>query len=167
MGVSHSPDQLAAKLKLLGREFGQLDKTTVRAAAQLAKEIEQAGAPRKLRGVGKHGALLGVRYTLSLSGDEPKALVFATGPWQLIEDDTKAHQIPRQRRSRTFEGVFGHAVVPGGAEGGVHGKRGVRTRVHHPGTHGKHPWAKALPKAEVAISRLFQTAGVAAIARVF
>lgn len=152
---------------MLAREFAELDGRTVRAAAQLTKETVLAGAPARLRGVGRNGARLNARYTLTTAGANPQALVFAVGPWQLIERDTKPHQIPRQRSTRSFEGVYGHAVVPGGAVGGVHGKGGVRTRVHHPGTHGKHPWARGIVAAEPRVARLFERQTVDAIGRVF
>jgi hypothetical protein len=166
LGVSSSPEALVAKLSACASAYADLDRTLVREAAALQRGAVLAVAPARLRGVGKNGAKLSVSTSYGGSA-EPQALVFARGPWQLIERDTSAHQIPRQRRSATFEGVFGHAVVPGGAVGGVHGRGGVRTRVQHPGTKGQHPWAKGTDAARPAISRLFQTRGEAVLRAVF
>jgi len=166
MGVSSSPEALARKLTTVATAYANLDTQLVREAAALQRRSVLAVAPASLSGVGKKGAKLTVTTTYS-GGREPTALVKAKGPWQLIERDTAAHQIPRQRRTKTFEGVFGHAVVPGGAEGGDHGKRGVRTRVQHPGTKGQHPWAKGTDAARPAITRLFQARGEAILRAVF
>lgn len=155
MGTSSSPAQLAAKLNRVASAYADLDRQLVREAAGLLRTSVEATAPDHLRGVGRRGAKLSVATKYGGSA-EPQALVFARGPWQLIERDTSPHQIPRQRRSASFEGVFGHAVIPGGAEGGVHGRRGVRTRVQHPGTRGQHPWQRGADAARPAISRLFQ-----------
>jgi hypothetical protein len=167
MGTSHSVAALQAKLEALIVELRKGDDVLVAEAAKLTKQTIKAGAPARLRGVGKHGATLGVRYTVTKTADEPAALVYATGPWALIEFDTRAHQIPRQRVSARFEGVFGHAVIPGGAEGGVHGKRGVRTRVHHPGTHGKKPWAHGVERSVPLIRQVFVHTSEAALGAIF
>ena len=167
MGVSTSPAQLAAKIEALAVALNRGDDLLVVDAAKVAKGIIKAGAPGRLRGVGKHGATLNVRYTVSTSGDSPAALVFATGPWQLIERDTRPHQIPRQRSYATFEGVYGHAVVPGGSEAPPHGKRGVRTRVGHPGTKGKAPWRKGVERAITPITRVFRNSGERVIGAIF
>jgi hypothetical protein len=154
---------LAAKLKGLAELYSKGDTTLVREAAQLSKATIVAGSPSRLRGVGKRGARLSVRYTLTKTADDPAALVFAVGPWQLIERDTRPHQIPRERRTRSFEGVYGHAVIPGGSEAPPHGPRGVRTRVHHPGTKGKKPWARGVEKATPLVTLLFHRLGEDAI----
>lgn len=167
MGVSHSFEQLQAKLEALVVELRKGDDLLVAEAAKLAKQTIKAGAPARLRGVGKHGASLSIRTTLTTTADDPAALVFATGPWALIERDTSPHQIPRQRVSRSFEGVFGHAVIPGGVEGGVHGKGGVRTRVRHPGTHGQHPWAKGVERSIPLVQQIFRHTSEAAIGAIF
>jgi hypothetical protein len=166
MGTSSSPEQLAAKLARVASAYADLDRVLVREAAGLLRASVTAAAPDHLRGVGKKGARLSVATKYGGSA-EPQALVFARGPWQLIERDTKPHQIPRQRRSASFEGVYGHAVIPGGAEGDKHGKRGVRTRVAHPGTKGKHPWQRGADAARLPIERLFQTRCEHVLAAVF
>lgn len=167
MGTSHTTEALAAKLLAAAEAYRVMDVTVVREAAQVTKTTVKAGAPARLRGVGKSGAKLDVRYNLSTAGDTPAALVFASGPWPLIERDTQPHQIPRQRSSASFVGVFGHAVIPGGAEGGVHGRGGVRTRVQHPGTRGQRPWAKGVERARPVVSRMFQVQGESVLRALF
>lgn len=153
-----TPAQVALKFKAAANAYARLDDVTVREAARVAKAAIEGVAPSHLRGVGKRGAKLSIGTTFT-GGPTPSATLKAKGPWPLVERDTKAHQIPRQRSTRTFEGVFGHAVVPGGAEGGVHGKRGVRTRVQHPGTRGKHPWARGVTAATPLIAATFRRSG--------
>ncbi len=139
----------------------------VGAGAKLVKRSVLALAPERLSGVGKNGAKLGAGYNVLSSEGVARALVHATGPWQLIERDTKAHQIPKQRQSASFVGVYGHAVIPGGAVGGVHGAGGVRTRVKHPGTKGKHPWAKGVDAAVPLIPQAQSAAVTASLSAIF
>jgi hypothetical protein len=164
VGTSRSPAELTAKLQRAAHAYADLDGTVVREGAQLTKRTVVAGAPSRLRGVGKRGARLSVGYTVSTAGSSPAALVFARGPWQFIENDTAPHRIPRssarKRKAR-------HAVVPGGAEGGDHGKGGVRASVNHPGTRGKHPWAKGVARAAPQVAVMFQTRSVAVLRVVF
>jgi hypothetical protein len=129
--------QFVAKTGRMGGELTRLEHRTVEVAAQVVKrsvQVQMVGAgvkANRLRGVGKKGARIGVRYDI----DQKKALVRATGPFHLIENDTKAHRIPKQRgaRARTR-----YAVIPG---------VGVRAYANHPGTKGKHPWAKGVEAA--------------------
>jgi hypothetical protein len=171
MGTSPSPQALVAKLQAAARAYGDLDQTVVREAAKVATATIKTGSPSRLRGVGKHGAALNVRTTFSSAGaaavSGAQALVFGVGPWHLIENDTEAHQIPRQRRSATFEGVFGHAVIPGGSESPPHGKRGVRTKVWHRGTHGQHPFAKGVARADPLIGRVLDARATIVMRAIF
>jgi hypothetical protein len=123
-------------------ELRNFERNMVLVTAQAVKTSVQtqmggAGVQNgKLRGVGKKGAKIGVRY--DLVGET--ALVRATGPFHLIERDTKAHREPKVRGSRARKRLL---VIPG---------VGVRASANHPGTKGKHPWAKgvlvAVPIAE-------------------
>jgi hypothetical protein len=99
----------------------------------------------KLRGVGKKGAKVGVRYDLV----GKHALVRATGPFHLIERDTKAHRTPKVRGGRAKKRLV---VIPG---------VGVRAFANVKGTKGKHPWAKGVAAAGPAAHR----AGAAAMAQ--
>jgi hypothetical protein len=123
---------------------GTSDKA-VGAAALAVKKAILAGAPSRLRGVGKRGARLSVRYDVK----NGVALVRAVGPWQLIENDTKAHDIfPKKRRAR------------GGKRVAVLTPQGPRASAHSRGTRGKHPWAKGVergtPAATLAYVKVIQ-----------
>jgi hypothetical protein len=118
----------------------------VSAAALAMKKTIVQGAPSRLRGVGKRGGRLGVRYEVK-RGVEPTAIVRAVGPWQLIESDTKPHTIgPKRRRANSRR------------QAAVLTPYGPRRAVHHPGTRGQHPWAKGVergtPAATLAYTRV-------------
>lgn len=133
-----TPAQFAAKTARMGGELRTLERRAVQIAALAVKtsvtsQMVAAGVQNgRLRGVGKKGAKIGVRF--DLAGD--KALVRATGPFQLIERDTKAHRIPKVRGARAKKKRV--VVIPG---------VGVRAWASHPGTQGKHPWAKGVVAA--------------------
>lgn len=133
--------EVAARMKAVEDATVKGTRTTVASAALKAKTIIMSGSPSRLRGVGKKGAALGVRYTLSGSEATPSARLRATGPWQLIEEDTSPHEIrPKKRKSKGR----GAIAIPG---------IGVRAYAHHPGSRGKHPWAKGVEKAEPLVAR--------------
>lgn len=98
-------------------------KTSVQ--AQMAAAGVQNG---KLRGVGKRGAKIGVRYDVA----GKTALVRATGPFHLIERDNKDHRTPKIRGAQARRRVV---VIPG---------VGVRAYANVKGSKGKHPWAKGV-----------------------
>lgn len=156
MGISHSPAELSRKLSKLAVEYQNQDAVVVREAAQLTKQAVLARAPKRLSGVGKKGARLNARYVLSLSGDTPSALVFAQGPWQFIENDTRPHRIPRQTARK--RGKRRYAVVPG---------VGPRAYALHPGTRGQHPWRNGVLAAEPAIARMFDNKTSVVMGRIF
>lgn len=134
---------LGKTAKMTG-ELHTLEHRTVEVAALAVKtsvtaQMAAAGVQNgKLRGVGKKGQKIGVRYDIAGS----KALVRATGPFHLIERDNKDHRTPKVRGSRSKRRVV---VIPG---------VGVRAYANVKGSKGKHPWAKgvaaAVPAAEKA-----------------
>ncbi len=130
MGVSKSPLAFAEKCLVAQKAMETAAKTSVETTALAVKKSITEISPARLRGVGKRGAKLSVRYNLDNYPDGRKALVYALGPWQLIEGDTKAHRVPKQRSSRARRRVV---VIPG---------VGVRAYANHPGTKGKHLFAK-------------------------
>lgn len=135
--MSDTVAQFVEKTQKMAGELQHLERNMILVAAQTVKtsvqsQMAAAGVQNgKLRGVGKRGAKIGVRYTITAS----KALVRATGPFQLIERDTKAHRIPRERGRRAKKR---YAVIPG---------VGVRAWAQSPGTKGKHPWEKGVVAA--------------------
>jgi hypothetical protein len=130
--------QFLAKTAKMGHELRTLEHRTVEIAALAVKtsvlgQMQIAGVDNgRLRGVGKRGAKIGVRYDF---GGRTTALVRATGPFHLLESDTKTHRIPKERGARARKRVV---VIPG---------VGVRAFAQSRGTKGKHPWAKGVVAA--------------------
>lgn len=114
------PSALSGAVKA-GTRKAALGVTTVARA-----NTQRAATSGRLSGVGKSGAKVGVRYDQAPSGD---FLVKATGPYQLIERDTRGHAEPKARRRRTV------LDIP---------EIGFRRSVHHPGTKGRHPFEHAV-----------------------
>jgi len=135
--MADSITMFLAKTSKMEGELRNLERNTVKVAALAVKtsvtaQMAAAGVKDgKLRGIGKKGARVGVRYDIT----GKTALVRATGPFHLIERDTRAHRIPKQRGARARKRVV---VIPG---------VGVRAYADHPGTKGKHPWAKGVAAA--------------------
>lgn len=154
MGTSSSPAELAGKLGRLTREYQDLPRTLVNEASLATKTSIKAVAPARLRGVGRRGAKLDVRYNVAGQGESVKALVFALGPWQLIEGPTAPHRIPRERT----RGKRRYAVIPG---------LGVFSSAQHPGTHGQHSWRKGVEAAKPVVTRLFYLQGAVPLRKVF
>jgi hypothetical protein len=72
-----------------------------------------------------------------------RGYVNASGPYQLIERDTAPHTEPRARR----RGKRKTLLIPG---------IGYRRTVHHPGTHGKHPFKTGIEAYTPEVSRIFE-----------
>jgi hypothetical protein len=156
VATTNNVAQLSAKLAKLGDACGKASKVAVSAGALRAKKVIEAERAKavpsgRLRNVGKSGGKLGVRYTL-IGGDlKPVAIVRATGPWQIIEGDTKRHTIgPKGTRRRAASGR--RAVrMPDGS---------FRRTVVHPGTKGKHPFRKGVEKANVPVGKAMREAAI-------
>ena len=142
MSGADSPIQAARKFQQLAKGLAGLEKTTLIEGGLIVKkavqaELVAAGAGSgRLRGVGKKGAKIGVRV-------DPlgkAVLVRATGPFHLLESNTKAHRIPNERKGRGRRLVS----IPG---------VGVFDSVNHPGTKGKHPWVKGVASAVPLVSK--------------
>ena len=144
----------------------QLQRATAKAvrAASLTVKDETVGTLRQAIGpdermsnVGRTiaGARLSVRFNLSdLTTANPSALVQARGPWQLVENQTRAHTIrPRRRRARAAGGAA--VATPWGP----------RAYVIHPGTRGKKPWARGVAAAEPKVQKIYRATLHDAVAR--
>lgn len=120
-------------------ELTTLEQRTVQIASLAVKnsvlaQMQAAGVTGgKLRGVGKKGAKIGVRYDQA----GKKSLVRAAGPFHLLERPTKPHRTPKERAtgSRAKRKVVN---IPG---------IGVRAYANVAGTKGKYPWAKGVAAA--------------------
>ena len=112
-----------------------------KAALQMTRAIRgeirvASGADSRLSGVGRRGVRVGARFDVR-GKVNPTALIRATGPLQLIERDTKAHDIgPRRKYARGSRKKkpaikFGGRYAPG---------------VRHPGTRGRAPFARGVER---------------------
>ncbi len=165
MGTSTSWAQLDHKLKALAQDAADMPKGQVGRSALLTKKSVQAFMPARLRGVGRNGRKLTAKYNEHGAGSEASALVFVIGPLQLIERDTKAHDIPKVRgsRARTRYAVLPAAVARSSGKGSSR----VFARVHSKGTKGKHPFEKGVNAAVPLIQREFDAAGALLLRRHF
>lgn len=151
MGKSTSPLQLAGKFAACAKELQKASNTTVDLTAKTVKKSIVEISPSRLRGVGKKGANIGVRYRIDNFPDARKALVWATGPWQFIEGDTKAGIRPRKRRTGRGKNRF---------IGPIQG-------YFHPGTKGKHLFRKGAVAGLAIAGGLQRTHAAAALKKVF
>lgn len=156
MGVSRSPLQLAEKMAVAAVEVGEIPAIATKAAGEAAAALIRAVAPARLRNVGKKGAALNVVVTSWSAPGGAKGIVkpHPAGPWSIIEFDTKAHTIPKERKRGRRRAVR----MPDGQ---------VRSTVHHPGTKGKHPFEKGAAAAVPLIPGFYQEATTVALGRVF
>lgn len=132
--------QVAKRLNKVASEVRGAEKAAVTKAANVMKTFAMvqvtaaSGGDNRLSGVGKKGAKVGVSYKVDAkpSGDA-EAVVRATGPLHLIENDTKPG--PRHRR----KGRKGRVNAFGA---------GPPRPAMHPGTKGKKPFKKGIEKGK-------------------
>ena len=147
MGISRSPEEMAAKLRGFANDLGGRleNEATSAAALEYTDAVRKAYRVRtgdgKMSGVGLRGAKVGARF------DAPKALggnaiVRATGPAHLIESNTKAHVIATRRR-RGKKAI----VTP----------YGPRRSVQHPGTRGRPTFFPTVLAKTPQAARAFQS----------
>lgn len=168
----------------LGAHFTKMAKViegasveTVSKAADTAKREQQSriardsGGDSMLSGVGKGNnragnAKVGVRVKVDKSKTRPSAIIAATGPLQIINNDTAGHVIRSTRaRGRQRKGFVG-PTLPGQfskRNGRFIGPEkaavlsipgiGVRASARHPGTRGKQTWQTGRKKAEPGIRK--------------
>lgn len=155
MGVSRSGKQLALKLDRLADDLEDVPYAAINQGSMIAKSAVlgfatvASGGDRRLSGVGRRGARVGVRYNITRQPDGAKSLIFATGQFHLMERDTKAGVRQRKRRSRRSK-TYG--PTPG---------------YYHPGTRGKHPWARGIASVAAKLERLVAQPTTALMRRIF
>ncbi|MCA1569785.1 MAG: hypothetical protein LC798_05570 [Chloroflexi bacterium] len=135
----------------MAREVAQAKKVAIQKAALGMKRDIEAKLPssKRLRGVGRKGARVGVRF--DMRGDD--AVVKATGPLHLLERDTKAHTIKPKRAPK---GRGGGIVMPDGS---------VRRSARHPGTKGQHPFERGMEAGRDKAARTIKNATTDALRR--
>lgn len=140
MGRSSSPADLTRKIRQAGGAINGAARDGVFKSALLVKaSVMSELRTTRLSGVGKRGAKVGVRFNVR-GRTNPTVLIGATGPFHLIERDTRAHTITPKRKRRAI-------VIPG---------VGPRAYAKHPGTRGKHPWRSGVNKAIPRVGRVMR-----------
>jgi hypothetical protein len=145
---------------------------TAKAAAEVTNSArdeirKDSGGDMVLSGM---GAKVGARYDIK-GGDNPTALIRATGPLHILESDTSQHIIlpggvgRAQGRSRVarraakqdlYNALFGGSVGSGATP--LRTPYGPRYRVNHPGTTGKKTWSRAIERAIPKVPKTYQDA---------
>lgn len=130
--------EFANKCQKAAPNLREAQKRGLGAGAFVVKQTIQAqpGYANRLRGVGQKGAKLNVRYTVL----DKAAVVFAVGPFHLLERDTKSHRIQPKARRR-------------GGKRAILTPAGPRAYANHPGTRGKHPFARGVDVARPLVGR--------------
>ena len=158
-------------------EAGSVD--TVKRSAEVAKAEQlkrmksDSGGDLKLSGVNKAkgragNAAIGVNYKV---GPGATAVVKATGPLQIINNDTQSRRIgsawaggTRARRSVAI-GPVAASSSGGGRRAVLNTPFGFRRSVRHPGTKGKDTWQLGRRDAEPKIRKTMSTRTTAVIAK--
>jgi len=171
MSTSRTAAEMANKLFSTGRTITSAQTQALRVMADASKTAIVTSTQRvvpdmNLSHVGKNGGKLGVSTIVGT-----QARVKATGPWQIIEYDTKKHVIASSRfkgpRAGRGERVAaGQRSLKAGFRGlGVAGAAlrtpyGPRTTVNHPGTKGQHPFrdgvADVVPKLPDVAAKVYR-----------
>lgn len=157
MGTSRTVAEFTHKIEAAGKALEKADRDIINDAALLAKNTilgEIKGVVPDLRMSGVRNAKVNVRYDIK-GQSNPTALIKATGPLHLVENDTSAHRIPkagrRRRKVKTLR-------LPSGE---------FRRSVTHPGTKGQQPFAKGRAKAERKVVTLMGNRSVRVVREVF
>lgn len=139
------------------RELERSQRVALTAASfELKRSVEQRlPASKRLRGVGKKGARIGVRYDIETDG---RAVVKAIGPLHLLERDTKAHEIKPKSSGRGS-----NRKQRKGAVRLANGE--FRASVQHPGTKGQHPFEKGIEDGTPKAVKLMRNATSDAVKR--
>lgn len=141
----------------MASELAQARKTAATRAAlavttEVRQEIRRVVPSGRLK-VGRNGARVGARY--DMRGDE--AVVKAVGPLHLVERDTKAHEIQPKKKGRGRNAKRGGGIKL--ADGNVRGL------VRHPGTTGRHPFAKGVDAGRPKAVRVLRSVTTDAVKR--
>ena len=123
--------------------------TAIRAALGVAMR----GKPRLQSASTGGGRNLGVGFNVKTIGGRPVALISARGAFQLIERDTKPHDIGGRRGTLTAKGRVRHT----GAQA-LHFGNSFYARVSVSGTQGKHPFDKGIAVSQPRAAAVFHKA---------
>lgn len=153
MGSTNSIDIFCKRIEAKATALGEAPRQGARAAAQIVKtsvlaELERVAPGLRMSGLRGKSKKIGVRYIDGVNAEgRATVLVVATGAVQLLERDTKAHDIyPRGYAAKTARGRASGKKALAGVAGGSH-QFGPVAHVHDPGTHGQHPFEKGVDAA--------------------
>lgn len=158
------PD-LGARMVKFAKTIERGSAATVKASAEVAKAEQlrrmrtDSGGDLRLSGVNKArgragNTRIGVSYRLNRDGLTASATVKATGPLQIINNNTKARRIASAYAggSRAARSVAVGPILPRADQGGrravLNTPFGFRRSVRHPGTTGKQTWQVGRRAAE-------------------
>lgn len=101
--MSSSAADLARRLERSGTAIGRAPRTGVEKACLAGKGVmlsalTSAVGGRRLRGVGRAGARVGVRYQVIGAVSNATGILQYTGPVHLVNNPTSAHQIFARRK---------------------------------------------------------------------
>lgn len=169
MGTSTTPREFTAKL---GQLEGNIQRSTRAAAlaggrtvkaAVLAEMTKATGGDLRLSGVRSKrspaGAKIGATYD-ARSGNN--VLVRATGPVQLVENDTPPHDIAPRGRTKTARGR-----ARKGAKALRIGRGFYASAKGTGGSKGRHPWRNGVDRSRPLVAREFKALEARAIKDTF
>lgn len=148
MGTSRSTAEFVGKINRAGDAFRKAERDALNEAAFAGKKIIEGSirsvVPDLRMSMGGRNAKVGVRYDIKGTRN-PSALMRATGPLHLVENDTSPRVIPKARRRR---GARKMLRLPDG---------GIRRSVNHPGTKGQQPFAEGRKAAEPVMTKMIRS----------
>ena len=174
--------KFGGKIVRLGSELERIPNEALKDSALFTKKAVMStlgrpnGSPLLMKGVGKKGNhKVGVTYDIKGRGETATALIRAFGQFQLIENDTKAHTIPRTRGSRRTRTASGRISATRVATSRTYSGRKILKiggdvltgPVTHPGTKGKHAWARGIQVAKGFTKARFESGLTRAMTKVF
>ena len=184
--TSGSVAELVGKLTSAAEAIDQASSLGVKTGAFRMKKTIEGSRDRvtgdgRLSGVGN--AKLGVGYTLRDGPGGATALMKATGPWQLVENDTQSAGIvtgkvgrikgrgaKRATRQRNLDIAFGVTGALGGVKpltwAGAPGG-GFFARVKDAPTKGQKPWKKGVDRGTPAVTSEIEKSTLNAFRRAF
>lgn len=155
--MANDAARFLAKTRSYGTAWQRANLVAVQKAALATKVsiLGQTKAPSggdlRLSGVGKKGGPIGVTYKAGVFSGDPTALVKATGPFHLLERDTKAGVRARKRRRGRGKSRF----------------IGPIAGYYHPGTTGKHPFEKGVRAVEPVVAGILRRAQADSLRKTF
>ena len=149
MGTSRSAAEFVGKINRAGDAFRKAERDALSEAAFAGKKIIEGSirsvVPDMRMSMGGRNAKVGVRYDIK-GTSKPTALMRATGPLHLVENDTSPRVIPKERKRR--RGARKTLLLPDG---------GLRRSVKHPGTKGQQPFAEGRKAAEPVMTKMIRS----------